>query len=273
MSITTIARQAQGIRAGEVIAKLAEDAYFMRIDNRVTQVPPPELVSTRTMKPLVAVQRVMDAIVPEENSHKIPTVPGHQLEDLLRAATVLAVPTIAAAPLVMVMLVAEAATAGAPYTGLAGEPTAEAVAEAEATQTTTSPEYHAAATMPAVELKKYGARSLPRQATTTASPPSPLDFAISFSQRNSNLEGSPSTTRSKTQFNGSDAMPYPSKMLVATTSQNASTFPSSWTKYHSPGSSRSIRTQFTSGTSSRFNSPATSQAPWDARVLAWTWQW
>jgi hypothetical protein len=35
MSITAIARQAQGIRAGEVIAKLAEDAYFMRVDNRV----------------------------------------------------------------------------------------------------------------------------------------------------------------------------------------------------------------------------------------------
>jgi hypothetical protein len=40
MSITMIARQAQGIRAGEVIAKLAEDAYFMRVDNRVTQPPP-----------------------------------------------------------------------------------------------------------------------------------------------------------------------------------------------------------------------------------------
>jgi hypothetical protein len=40
MSITTIARQAQGMRAGEVIAKLTEDAYFMRVDNRVTQVPP-----------------------------------------------------------------------------------------------------------------------------------------------------------------------------------------------------------------------------------------
>jgi hypothetical protein len=39
-SITTIARQAQGMRAGEVIAKLTEDAYFMRVDNRVTQVPP-----------------------------------------------------------------------------------------------------------------------------------------------------------------------------------------------------------------------------------------
>jgi hypothetical protein len=40
MSITTIARLAQGMRAREVIAKLAEDAYFMRVDNRVTQVPP-----------------------------------------------------------------------------------------------------------------------------------------------------------------------------------------------------------------------------------------
>jgi hypothetical protein len=40
MSITTIARQAQGMHAGEVIAKLVEDAYFMRGDNRVAQVPP-----------------------------------------------------------------------------------------------------------------------------------------------------------------------------------------------------------------------------------------
>jgi hypothetical protein len=40
MSITAIARQAQGIRAGEVIAKLAEDAYFMRVDNRVNKPPP-----------------------------------------------------------------------------------------------------------------------------------------------------------------------------------------------------------------------------------------
>jgi hypothetical protein len=46
MSITTIARQAQGMRAGEVIAKLAEDTYFMRVDNRVAQVPP-----VRTLQP------------------------------------------------------------------------------------------------------------------------------------------------------------------------------------------------------------------------------
>jgi hypothetical protein len=40
MSITTIARQAQGMHAGEVIAKLAEDAYFMRVNNKIAQVPP-----------------------------------------------------------------------------------------------------------------------------------------------------------------------------------------------------------------------------------------
>jgi hypothetical protein len=40
MSITTIAHQAHGVRTGEVITKLAEDAYFMRVDNRVTKVPP-----------------------------------------------------------------------------------------------------------------------------------------------------------------------------------------------------------------------------------------
>jgi hypothetical protein len=32
-------------------------------------------------------------------------------------------------------------------------------------------------------------------------------------------------------------------------------------------------TRSTSGTSSRISSPATSRAPWDTRVLAWTWQW
>jgi hypothetical protein len=40
MFITTRERQAQGMRAGQVIAKLAEDAYFIRVDNRVAQLPP-----------------------------------------------------------------------------------------------------------------------------------------------------------------------------------------------------------------------------------------
>jgi hypothetical protein len=46
MSIIAIGRQAQGIRAGEVTAKLAENAYFMRVDNRVTQ-PPPGTATTK----------------------------------------------------------------------------------------------------------------------------------------------------------------------------------------------------------------------------------
>jgi hypothetical protein len=89
--------------------------------------------------------------------------------------------------LIMVMLVPEVAAAGAPHTGLEGELVAEAIAEAKATQIASSPAPHAAATMPAAELKKYDATSPPQQATTTASLPSPLDFAIYSSQRNSNL--------------------------------------------------------------------------------------
>jgi hypothetical protein len=165
----------------------------------------------------------MDAIVLEMNYPRTPTILGNRLVGLLRVATVPAAPVVVAALLIMVMLVAEVAAAGAPHTRLAGEPVVEAIAEAEATQTATSPVPHAAATMPAAELKKYDARSPPRQATTMASPPSLLDFAICFSQRNSNLWGSLSMMRSKTQFSGLDATPFPSKMLLATMTQSAST--------------------------------------------------
>jgi hypothetical protein len=129
----------------------------------------------------------MDATVLKENYRRTPTVLGHQLVDLLRASKVPAAPAVAAVLLLMVMLAAKAVAAGAPHTGMAGESVAEAIAEAEATQTATSPVPHTAATMLAVELKKYNARSPPRQATTTASPPSLLGYAICFSQRNSNL--------------------------------------------------------------------------------------
>jgi hypothetical protein len=75
----------------------------------------------------------MDATALEENYCKTPTVLGHQLVDLLRAATVPAAPAVVAVFLLMVMLAAEAVAVGAPHTGLAGEPVAEAIAEAEAT--------------------------------------------------------------------------------------------------------------------------------------------
>jgi cytoskeletal protein RodZ len=156
--------------------------------------------------------------------------------------TLLAALVVVVALLVMVMLAVEAAAVGALHTRLKEELVAEAIAEAEATQTATSPVPHAAATMPAAELKKYDATSPPRQATTMASAPSPLDFVIYSFQRNSNLWGSLSTTRSKTQSNGSDATPFPSKKLVATMTPSASTFPSTWTKHQLHGSSRSTST-------------------------------
>jgi hypothetical protein len=62
---------------------------------------------------------------------------------------------------------------------------AEAIAVAEATRIAMSPEPHRAASTPARRLKNYGAKRLPRQETTTASPPSLRDFATSSSQRNS----------------------------------------------------------------------------------------
>jgi hypothetical protein len=129
----------------------------------------------------------MDATVLKENYRRTPTVLGHQSVDLLRAAIVSAAPAAVMALRLMATLVAAAAAAEAPHTGLEEELVAEAIAEAAPTQTATSPASHAAAMMPAAELKKYDATSPPRQATMTASPPSPLDFAIYSSQRNSNL--------------------------------------------------------------------------------------
>jgi hypothetical protein len=189
MSITMIARQAQGMRAGEVIAKLAEDAYFMRVDNRVTQVPPlrirePDNHEATSRSPADNGRNRTRGGLP-----RTPTVPGLRLAGLLRVVTVPVAPTVVATLLIMVML-----AAGTPHTGLAGEPVVEAIAEAEATQTATSLVPHAAATMPATELKRYDARSPPWQAKMTASPPSLLDFAICFSQKNSSLWGSLSTT-------------------------------------------------------------------------------
>jgi hypothetical protein len=138
------------------------------------------------MKPQVAVQLTTVAIVLEESYRLIPTVPGHQPVDLLMVATVPAAPAVTAILSLIVILVAEAATAGAPRTKLAGELGAKATAATEATRTATPPVYHAAASMPAKKSKNYDGKSPPRQATTTTSLPSPHDFAIYFSQRNSN---------------------------------------------------------------------------------------
>jgi hypothetical protein len=213
------------------------------------------------------------ATILEESYRLTPTVLGHRPVDLLMVATVLVAPTVTAISSLTVILVVEAATAGAPRTGLAGELGAEATAAARATRKATPPVHHAAALMPAKKSKNYDAKNPPRQATTTASLPSPHGFAIYFSQRNSNHWGSPSTMRSKIQYSGSDATPSPSRTLVAIMTQSDCTFPSAWIKPRLHGSSHSRSPQTTSGTSSRTNSPATSRVLWVARVLAWTLRW
>jgi hypothetical protein len=145
------------------------------------------------MKPQAAVQPTTNATVLEESYCRTPTALGHLLEDLLRVVTALVALAAVALWWLTGIPAAEAAAAGAPHTGLVGETVAEAITEAEATQTATSPVSHAAATMPAAESKKFDARNPPRQARTTDSPPSLLDFAICCSQRNSSPWGSPST--------------------------------------------------------------------------------
>jgi hypothetical protein len=165
----------------------------------------------------------MVGIVLEESYSRIPTALGHLLEDLLREVTALVALAAVALWWLTVTPVAEAAAAGAPHTGLEGEPVVGAIAEAEATQTAMSPMSHAAATMPVAKSRKFDTGNPPGQVRTTASPPSLLDFAICGSRRNSSLWGSPSTMRSKTQYSGSGATPSPSRTLVATTTQSAYT--------------------------------------------------
>jgi hypothetical protein len=123
------------------------------------------------MKPQAAARPTTVATVLEESYRRIPTALGHLLEDLLRAVTAL----VALAAVALWWLKATPA-AGAPYTGLEGEPVVGAIAEAEATQTATSPVSHATATMPVAESRKFDTRN--PQVRTTASPPSLLDFAI-----------------------------------------------------------------------------------------------
>jgi hypothetical protein len=185
--------------------------------------PPSELANPKTTKLQFAVQLTTDATVHEENYWLTPTVLGHQPVDLLKVATVPAAPAATAMLFLITMLMAEAATAEVPHTGLAGEPRAEA---AEATRTATPPVFHAVALMPAKKSKNHDAKIPPWQATMTASPPSLHSFAIYFSRRNSNHWGSPSTMRSKIQYSGSDATPSLMKTLVETMTRSASISPS-----------------------------------------------
>jgi hypothetical protein len=88
------------------------------------------------------------------------------------------------------------------------------------------------------KIEELRRKNLPQQATTTASPPSLLGFTTCSSRTSSNLWESPSTTRSRILSSGSGATPSPSRTLAATTTPSASTSPSAWTRLRSDGSSR-----------------------------------
>jgi hypothetical protein len=157
MSITAIARQAQGMRAGEVIAKLAEDAYFMRVDNRVTQPPP---VRNRDNE---ATSRSAD-IGRNRTRAELPVNPNRTRANAggpSQGGNVLQLLAAIVRSSLIATLAAEAATAEAPTMGLTRGLVAGATAAAKATQTATSPEPHRAASMPARRLKNYGGRSPP----------------------------------------------------------------------------------------------------------------
>jgi hypothetical protein len=118
-----------------------------------------------------------------------PTVLAQMPSDLHRVATATArssltvpLPVAAAAT-----LTTAAATMGAPTTEPTGGLAEAAVAAAVATRTATPRAPHRAATMPARRLRSCGGRSQPPQATTTASPPSHLDFATCSSPTSSSL--------------------------------------------------------------------------------------
>jgi hypothetical protein len=130
MSITAIARQAQGIRAGEVIAKLAEDAYFMWSTTGSTSLLPP---GTATTKLQVTAPTSVPTVL-ELSSQLSPTVLAQTPADLHRVATATArssltvlLPAAAAATL------AAAVTTEAPTMEPTGGPAAAAIAAVVAT--------------------------------------------------------------------------------------------------------------------------------------------
>jgi hypothetical protein len=170
MSITTITRQAQVMRARQVIAKLTEDAYFMQVNTRVAQPPPVRNRDNEETSHSADIGRNRTrAELPANPNRTRATAGGPSQAGNSAGGDREIVPH--------AILEAEAAMAGAPTMGPIGELGAMATAAAEATRIVTSPAPHVAASMPARKLKNYGTRRLPRQATTTASLPSLRDFA------------------------------------------------------------------------------------------------
>jgi hypothetical protein len=221
MSVTMIARQAQGMRAGQVIAKLAEDAYFMRVNTRVAQ-PPPS--GTATTKQQVAVRTSVVTVL-ELSCRPIPTVLVQRPADLLKVATALQLLAAIARSSLIATLAAEAVTAEAPTMGLTGGPVVGAIAAAEATRIDTSSEPHRAASTPARRLKN---EELRRKKACTSND---NDGFPTFSARLRNL-----------------LLSEKFKPLGITKYIGASTSPSAWTTLRLHGSSPLRSTRSTSGT-------------------------
>jgi hypothetical protein len=148
MSITTIARQAQGVRVGEVIAKLAEDAYFMRVNSRVTQVPPlrthePRHREATSCSPADGGRNRSRGEQPQNPNHSRvldggPSQGGNSVGGAGGSRGGASRGDSGGG----------GSSSGSSSTVLAGELVAAAIAEAEATQTATSPASHTAAMMP-----------------------------------------------------------------------------------------------------------------------------
>jgi hypothetical protein len=157
MSITTIARQAQGMRAGQVIAKLAEDAYFMRVDNRFAQPPPARNRDNE------ATSRSAD-LGRNRTRAELPAQPNRTRANAGGPSQ--AGNSAAAAGGDREIIphhdpVGGGSDSGSSTMGPTGGPVAEAIAAAEATRTATPPEPHKAASTPARRSKNCGGRSPP----------------------------------------------------------------------------------------------------------------
>jgi hypothetical protein len=246
MSITTIARQAQGMRAGEVIAKLAEGAYFMRVDNRVTEVPPVR----NHQQDNEATSRSAD-IGRNRTRGELPANPN-------RTRASAGGPSHGGN---------SAGGAGAnceiiPYCdpgdgGSDGGSSNHGAGRRARGGGDCGGRGHANSHASGASRGGFDAgqkiEELRRKKSSTSGD---NDGFPTFSARLCNLLlpekfkplGSPSTTRSRIQCSVSDAMPSPSRTLVAITTRSAPTSPSVWIKPCLHGSSHSRSTRSTSGT-------------------------
>jgi hypothetical protein len=240
MSITAIAHQAQGIRAGEVIAKLAEDAYFMRVDNRVNQPLPARKHNNEATSRSAGngPNRTRAELPAEPNRHRS-TAGGPPQRDNGNCEVV---PHRAPAG------------GGGSDGGSSNHGANRRAGGGSSRGGRGNSNSHASGASQGVYDARQKIEELRRKKSTTVGDG---DGFPAFSPRLRNLLlpdkfkplGITSTTRSRTPFSGSGATPSPLRTLAATMTPSASTSPSAWTKLHSHGSSRWTSTRTTSGTS------------------------